>query len=195
MTLEVTDFISGSLEDTDKFIEVADGYHVTAKQEGSVRIQMCDDNGKTFVATLYNVLLAPDLCNRLFSIITLMNTGHTCLFHKGFCMVYFGAKEDNAVTLPHIALRKHAFSGKIKDVSKKNTARKKIALELLHQILGHRSTRSLMSRDTANVWEDVELRICPDPFYTSCKISSMNKKARCNIPLMQKSPFNWVLWI
>ena len=31
MTPEVTDFIPGSLEDTDKFIEVADGHHVTAK--------------------------------------------------------------------------------------------------------------------------------------------------------------------
>ena len=113
MTPEVMDFIPGSLEDTDKFIEVADGHHVTAKQKGSVRIQMCDDNGKTFVATLYNVLLAPDLCDILFSIVTLMNDGHTCLFHKGFCTVYFVAKEDNAVTLPHSALRKHAFSGEI----------------------------------------------------------------------------------
>ena len=31
MTLEVTDFIPGSLEDTGKFIEVADGHHVMAK--------------------------------------------------------------------------------------------------------------------------------------------------------------------
>ena len=71
-------------------------------------------------------------------------------------------------------------------------ARKKIALELLHQILGHRSTRSLLAGDTANVWEDVELRIDPDPFCTSCKMSSMNKKARSKIPLKTKAPFNWV---
>ena len=51
MTLEVTDLIPGSLEDTDKFIEVADGHHVTAKIKGSVRIQMFDNNGETFVAT------------------------------------------------------------------------------------------------------------------------------------------------
>ena len=45
-------------------------------------------------------------------------------------MVYFGAEKDNAVTLLHSAQRKHAFTGKIKDVSKKNKfpARKKIAL-------------------------------------------------------------------
>ena len=35
MTPEVTDFIPGSLEDTDKFIEVADGHHVTAKKKFS----------------------------------------------------------------------------------------------------------------------------------------------------------------
>ena len=77
MTVEVTDFIPGSLDNTDKFIEVADRHHVTVKQKGSVRIQMFDDNGNTFVATLYNVLLAPDLCDRLLSIITLINSGHT----------------------------------------------------------------------------------------------------------------------
>ena len=75
---------------------------------------MCNDNGKTFIAILYNVLLASDLCDRLFSIITLINAGHTCLFHKGFCTVYFGADKRNAVTLPHSAQRKHAFIGKIK---------------------------------------------------------------------------------
>ena len=139
---------------------------------------MCDDNGNTFITTLYNVLLAPELCDRLCSIITLINAGHTCLFHKGFCTVYFGADKRNAVTLPHSAQRKHAFLGKIKDMSKKNTfpARKKNALELLHQRLRHRSTNSLLAGDTANVWEDVELIIDLDPFCTSCQIPSMKKR-------------------
>ena len=166
MTPEVSDIIPGTLEDTDKYIEVAGGHHVTAKQKGQEQIQMCDDKGKSFIATLYNVLLAPDLCDRLFSIITLINVGHSCLFHKVFCTVYFGADKDNAVTLPHSEQRKHAFTEKIKDMSKKNKfpARKKIALELLHQRLGHISTRSLLDGDTANGWEDVELRIDPDLF-------------------------------
>ena len=33
MTPEVTDFVPGSLEDTYKFIEVADGHHVTARKK------------------------------------------------------------------------------------------------------------------------------------------------------------------
>ena len=34
MTPEVTDFIPGSLDDMNKYIEVTDGNHVTAKQKG-----------------------------------------------------------------------------------------------------------------------------------------------------------------
>ena len=75
---------------------------------------MCDDNGYLFIAILDNVLLAPDLCDRLFSIIALIKLGHTCLFHKGFCKVYFGDKEENVVTLPHSAQRKHDLLGGIK---------------------------------------------------------------------------------
>ena len=98
---------------------------------------MCNDNRKTFIATLYNILLEPDFCDRLFLIITLMNAGLTCLFHKCFCTVYFGVENKNAVTLPHIAQREHKFLGKIQNVSKKNKLleRKKIALEFLHQRL------------------------------------------------------------
>ena len=77
--------------------------------------------------------------------------------------------------------------------TKKLPARKKFALVLLHKILGHRSTISLLAGDTANVWENIELRIYPDPFYTSCQISSMNKKGRSKIPLKLKAPFKWVL--
>ena len=60
---------------------------------------MCDDNGDPFIATSQNEILAPDLCDGFFSVITLMNLGYTCLFHKEFCTVYFGAKGKNAVTL------------------------------------------------------------------------------------------------
>ena len=119
MTPKISDFIPDSLKDKDEYIEVADRNYVTVKQKGQVRIKMCDNNGKTFIATLHNVLLAPDLYDGLFSIITLMNLGHTCLFQKGFCTVYFVAKGNNAVTLTHSAQRKHVFLGKIKECERK----------------------------------------------------------------------------
>ena len=66
MIPEVSDFILGSLEDTDKHIEVVDGHNVTAKQKGQAQIKVCNDHGDPFIATLHNVLLASDLCDRLF---------------------------------------------------------------------------------------------------------------------------------
>ena len=63
MTPEVSYFIPGWLEDTDKRIELAYGHHVTAGQKGQVQIKMCENNIDPFIATLQNVLLTPDLCN------------------------------------------------------------------------------------------------------------------------------------
>ena len=64
---------------------------------------------------------------------------------------------------------------------------------MLHQRLGHRSTRSLLAGDNDNIWEDIEIRIDTYPFCTSCQISSMNKKARSKNPLKPKAPFKWFL--
>ena len=92
-------------------MEVADGHYVMEKQKVQVQIKMCDDNRDTFIAILKNVILAPDISDKLFSIITLMNLGHAYLFHRGVCMVYFDDKEKNSVTLSHIVQRIHAFLG------------------------------------------------------------------------------------
>ena len=69
MTPEILDFIPVSLVETYKYVEVADGHLATEKKTGQVQIKICDYNGEPFIATLYNVLFAPDLCNKLFSII------------------------------------------------------------------------------------------------------------------------------
>ena len=190
MTPEISDFIPGSLKDTNKYIKLLDGHHVTAGKKRQIRIKMCNNNGHPFKTTLHNILLAQELCDMLFSITTLMNSGHTCLSQKGVCTVYFGAKENNAVILPHIAQRKHAFLGKIMERSKKKKLpkRNKIALKLLHQSLGHRSTGSLLAGNTANVWKDRELRIDSDPFCTSCKIYSMKKRLYLKLHSRPKHP-------
>ena len=50
MTQHNSVYIPGSLEDTDKYNEVADGHYITAKQKRQVQIKMCDDNRDTLVA-------------------------------------------------------------------------------------------------------------------------------------------------
>ena len=82
------DFLLGLLVKTDKYIEVADGCFVKTKQTGEIQIKMHDDNGIPFITKLQNVLFATELCDRFF-IITLMKFAYTCLFHKGFYMVFF----------------------------------------------------------------------------------------------------------
>ena len=63
------------------------------KQKGQIQIEMCGDIGNLLIATLNNVILSPDLCNGIFSIIKLMNLRYTCSFHKGFITVYSGNKK------------------------------------------------------------------------------------------------------
>ena len=111
---QVLGYIPGSLKYRDKNIEVVDLHHVKTKQKVQVQIKMYGDNEDPFIATLHNVLLAQYLCDKLFSIIKLINLEHTCFFQKSFCAVYFDNREKNAATSPHNALRKHAFWGEIK---------------------------------------------------------------------------------
>ena len=61
------------------------------------------------------------------------------------------------MTLSHNAQRKYVFLGEIKEMSKTNKlpSKKKIALELLHQRLGHRYTISLLPGYSANVLGDI----------------------------------------
>ena len=85
---------------------------------------------------------------------------------------------------------------KRKELSKSKTKkepRNKVSLILLHHRLGHRSIISLMAGDTANSWQDIELRIYKDPFCTSYQIASINKKAGFKNPLKPKANSKWVL--
>ena len=75
-TPEISDFIPGSLAETYKYIEVADRQFITAKKR-RISDKICGNNEKLLIATFYNVLFSPDLCDRIFSIITLMNSGNT----------------------------------------------------------------------------------------------------------------------
>ena len=123
-----------------------------------------------------------------------MNPGHTCLLYGYIYVVLFSANQQNMVTLLHSPHRKYAFLVKTTEKSKPKTTfhKKRVSLELLHQILGHRSKMSLLDWDTANVCQDTEIRVDPDPFCISCKISTIKKQPRSKIPLNPKTPFNWV---
>ena len=123
-----------------------------------------------------------------------MNSGHNCLFHQGFCTVLFVGNEQNAVTLLHSTQRKYEFLVKTKEKPKSQNqiTKNKVSLELLHQRLGHRSTRSLMAEDTANVRKYINIRVDPEPLCTSYQTLTTNKKARPKKPLKSKTTLKWM---
>ena len=47
---------------------------------------------------------------------------------------------------------------------------------------------SLLSWDTANVWDNSELRIDPDPSFTSCHMFPMKEHSSYENPLKPKAP-------
>ena len=55
------------------------------------------------------MILAPEWCGRKLFVIKLMNSGYSCLFHKGFFAVLFSVNEQDVVTLPQRAQIKHSF--------------------------------------------------------------------------------------
>ena len=63
---------------------------------------------------------------------------------------------------------------------------------LLYQILIHRSTKSILDEDTDNVLQDIELRVYPEPFFTSYQISTVNTNLRSKTQLKPKTLFKWV---
>ena len=81
-------------------------------------------------------------------------------------MVFFSDNEQNAVKSPHSAQQKNTFLVKTKENSKSQNQipKEKVSLELFHQRLGHIFRRSKMAGDTENVWQDIDLRVYPDPF-------------------------------
>ena len=83
-----------SLKQTNWMLDSAATFHMTPEVSDLIPGY---DNGYPFISTLHNVLLAPNLCDKLFYIITLMNSGHACYLHKGCCTVYFIAKKKNAL--------------------------------------------------------------------------------------------------
>ena len=106
-------------------------------------------------------------------------------------MYFLCDNEHNKVKIPQSAQRKHSFLVKMKEKSKlqKQIPKKKFSLGLFNQRLGHRSTRSLLARDTVNVWKDIEIRVDTDPFCTACQISIINKNSISNTHLKSKTPF------
>ena len=55
------------------------------------------------------------------------------------------------------------------------------------------TSTNFLAGDNANVWEDIDLRIDPDPFGSLCQKNSMKKTDKSKNPLKTNAPFKWVI--
>jgi transposase InsO family protein len=63
-----------------------------------------------------------------------------------------------------------------------SSTKKHIALDLLHQRLGHRKCRALLAASEHEVWADTLIRMSPEQECVSCNISTIRASARSKDP-------------
>jgi hypothetical protein len=135
-------------------------------------------------------MYVPGLSRRLFSITRFAKHGHFATIRNGSTTLYFGPMQSpvtivnegchpmaadvtvtSCVQKPHIipSHRNHDHS----------TDKRRTALELLHQRLGHRKCRALLAASEHGVWADTVVRMGSEQECVSCKIS-MARAASCN---------------
>ena len=156
MKPEISDFLSGSLVEMDKYIEVADVNLVTEKQIGEVQENPHDDNGKNVIATLYNILFAPDFSNKLFSIITLINSGHT----------YITLVQMNRTWLHYRISCRENMHFWLKRKTPKANPQKKIFFGIIASEIRTHVNKVTTGWIYCKCLEKIDPRVDPDPFFT-----------------------------
>jgi hypothetical protein len=116
-------------------------------QQGVVEINMIANDGLPFKANLHGVIYIPGLKRRQFSVTA------------------FASRV-------HYAIVKRIVPENVKQQSQK----KRIDLELAHARFV-RPSRALLSASSAEVWNDLTIRMSPDSDCISCRISTIKARA------------------
>jgi hypothetical protein len=80
-------------------VEVADGHVIKCSSTGKIVINMQDDNGVHFTATLHDVMYVPGLSRRLFSLTKFPKHDHRALIKHNATMLYSDGATGHPVTL------------------------------------------------------------------------------------------------
>jgi len=183
-------------------VEVADAHIIHCSTTGKVKISMLDDHGDPLVAELHGCMYVPGLSRRLFSITRFATNGHHAPITKDNVTLYFGPQAC-PVTIPLCNRLNIANNARIVrrpllpwgntsqehrlipdcSVSRRGQNHVKyVNLSLLHDRLGHRAMRTLLSADEHNVWHDTKIRIEPETDCVSCQIAMIRTTNRNKLP-------------
>ena len=169
-------------EDLDLEVEVADGHIVKCTARGIVEINMIADDGHPLKAYLHGVIYVPGLKRRLFSVTAFASRGHYAIVRKNEIQLMFGQEERpltlmlrNGMPVANNATVKQ-FTTVPEDL-KQQSQKKRIDLELAHARFV-RPSRALLAASSAEVWNDLTIRMSPDSDCISCRISTIKATAR-----------------
>jgi transposase InsO family protein len=184
-------------------VEVADGHIIKCTTTGKIAVDMLDDEGIRVQAVLENVMYVPGLTQRLFSITDFVNNGNTATFEKNALRLYFG-KRKIPVTIQMSNGRVSAMPAQSKLQEKKvqftsspsaTKPKKRIRAELLHDRLGHRSTKTILAGSTHEVWSDVVAELTPDQDCIDCQIATIRSSDRNKHPHTPSERFGQMVFM
>jgi len=185
-------------EGLDLGVEVADGHIVQCTARGIVEINMIADDGLTLKAFLHGVIYVPGLKRRLFSVTAFASRGHYAIVRKNEIQLMFGNEGRpltlmlrNGMPIANNATLKQSVS--IPEYEQQKH-KKKIDLELAHARF-IRPSRALLAASSAEVWNDLSIRMSPDSDCISCRISTMKATARIKHPSTPVSKPGQVIYL
>jgi hypothetical protein len=154
-------------------VKVADGHVTKCSTTGKIQLQMTDDNGNPLNAVLHDVMYIPGLSRRLFSITWFAKHRHYATIRNGSTTLYFGP-QHSPVTLTSEGRQPMAADVTVTSITAKphlvlcsrnhdhSANKRRTALELVHQRLGHRKCRALLAASEHGVWADTVIRMVPE---------------------------------
>jgi hypothetical protein len=167
-------------------LEVADGHIVQCTARGIVEMNMIADDGLTLKASLHGVICVPGLKRHLFSVTAFASRGHYAIVRKNEIQLMFGNEGrpltlmlKNGMPAANNATLRQSVS--IPENEQQKSHKKKIDLELAHARF-IRPSRALLAASSAEVWNDLSIRMSPDYDCINCRIFAMKATARIKHP-------------
>jgi hypothetical protein len=165
-------------------VEVADGHTVKCTARVIVEVQ-------PLKAHLHGVIYVLGLKRCLFSVTSFASRGQYAIVRKNEIQLMFGQEErpltlmlKNGMHVTNNATVKK-FTTVPEDV-KQQSQKKRIDLELAHARFV-RPSRALLAASSAEVWNDLTIRMSPDSDCISCRISTIKATAMIK---HQSTPIN-----
>ena len=193
MTLYKADCLN--IEPTSKQIFLADGSTVFCKQMGSIHIPLRAKGKIVGKSRLDDVLIVPDLDQRLFSVNAFLSRGNNWV-HFTSESIELGIQNGPKIQIPLSSLQSQAMIVKTGDThtrlnacpacSKQNVLPNKKQLNscTLHDQL-HRPDSVLATIKAHDLWADVDISHGNDKICTSCKIMTIPAASRGNQDILQ----------